>query len=213
MLFYSGFELINSSLALCTNVNTALAVIFICYTYIMKKLIFFGDSLLARINPDMIKKIEESIGSIIIDNHAVGGSTTNDALEIIESVSKLKADYVVISLGTNDILKDNLSCPEYLENMIKIISEFSESKVFVWLTPPANDINDPEGTKEFNEKIGQYFDGLKNICKDYNFNFIDTFSVYKDAVMLDNKYHEEDGIHLSVDGYKLFTGSLVKTFK
>ncbi len=179
----------------------------------MKKLIFFGDSLLARIDAESVKEIERRINGFSIVNYAKGGLRTKDALDNVDSVSETNPDYVVISLGTNDILKDNLPCTDYLENMKKIISRFSESNVFVWLTLPANDQNDPRGTEDFNEKIGQYFNGLKTLYKDSDVNFIDTFSVYKDAVMLDNKYHEEDGIHLSDDGYKLFIEALVKTLE
>jgi lysophospholipase L1-like esterase len=122
----------------------------------MKKIILYGDSLLGRFGKSLIQKLESRVKNAEVYNCAYGGCSTEDCLRKSEFISKLNPDMVVISLGTNDILLNDLDTGEYLNNLSKIIENFNESRVIVWLIPKANDSQDVEGTNNFNKKVEKY---------------------------------------------------------
>ncbi len=177
----------------------------------MKKVILFGDSLLGKMNIRLIKEIEKKSGNVVILNCATGGMTTKDALERVDLLSEIKHDYTVISLGTNDIFKDNLDIKEYIDNMVEIIQSLNNSDIIIWLNPPVDDRNDAEGTIKFNDKIKDYYTELQKVFLG-EVLFIDSFGNYRNEPNFD-KFHKEDGVHLTDDGYAPFINSLSKLLK
>ena len=175
----------------------------------MRKVILFGDSLLSHFGKSLIKKLEDSVKDIDVFNCATGGTTTVDGINKSEYISKLRPDVVILCYGANDIFQNDLSPREYTSNMDKIIKNFSNSRIIIWITPPANDVNDKSGTIDFNSKISEYNDEIKNYCSKTGTEFIDSFSEYKIDIGKKDKYHEEGGIHLTKEGYMPFLDSLI----
>ncbi len=175
----------------------------------MKKLILFGDSMLGHFGCELIQKVESET-SVDIYNCAMGGATTEDGLKKALYIASLKPDIVLLSFGTNDIFKKNLSASDFLKNLTQIIDLFKGSRVIVWFTPKANDINDVEGTLKFNSQILRYNDEVRKYCEVNKIEFIDSFSDYKIEVGTKDIYHEDDGIHLVDTGYEPFISSLVR---
>ena len=178
----------------------------------MKNLVLFGDSMLGYLGTSLIKKIEFAVPNLHIHNCAVGGATTEDGLKKVDYIASLKPDIVLLSFGINDIFKNNLSLDKLIENLIKIVNSFNNSRVIIWLTPRANDIDDIDGTNKFNSKIAEYNDEVRKYCKENKIEFIDSFTEYQIEVGKPDPYHEDD-IHLSDEGYQPFIESLVELLK
>ena len=176
----------------------------------MKNLVLFGDSMLGNFGISLIKKLESNVMGLQVHNCAVGGATTEDGLKKVKYIASLGPDIVLLSFGTNDIFQDSLSPNVFLNNLIKIINSFNGARIIIWLTPKANDINDVEGTIKFNADISKYNDEIRKYCEQNKIEFIDSLNDYKIEVGKKDPYHEEDGIHLTDEGYELFTHSLIK---
>jgi lysophospholipase L1-like esterase len=176
----------------------------------MKSLILFGDSMLANFGINLIEQIEAKVKDVGVYNCAVGGATTKHGLDKVQYISRLKPDIILLSFGINDIFKHELSVEDFLSNLKKIISFFNDSRIIIWLTPKANDINDIQGSIYFNEKINRYNEAIIQYCKENKKDYIDSFSEYNILVGKKDPYHEDDGIHLTDEGYNLFTDSIIK---
>lgn len=175
-----------------------------------RKLILFGDSMLANLGTNQIEQIEDRVKDVEVYNCAVGGATTKHGIDKAKYISKLKPDIVLLSFGTNDIFKHKLKVDDYLNNLKNIVSFFPETRVVIWLTPKANDINDVEGSLDFNNHIGKYNEAVIKYCMDNKKDYIDSFSEYDIVVGKKDAFHEDDGIHLTDEGYDLFINSLTK---
>jgi lysophospholipase L1-like esterase len=176
----------------------------------MKNLVLFGDSMLGCFGTNLIKKLESSVDDLHVHNCAVGGATTEDGLRKVKYIASLKPDIVLLSFGINDIFQTKKLPNEFLNNLIKIISTFKGARIIIWLTPKANDINDVEGTIKFNSDILRYHDEIRKYCQLNKIESIDSLNHYKIEVGKKDQYHEDDGIHLTDDGYEPLVSSLVK---
>ena len=175
----------------------------------MRNIVLFGDSMLGQFGTSLIEKVESQVPDVQVHNCATGGATTKNGLKQVDYISTLKPDIVVLSFGTNDIFKDKLSPKDYLKNLIKIINSFNKSRIIIWITPPANDINDVDGTIKFNKQISEYNQVVREYCKN-NVDFIDSFDDNKISIGKKDIYHEDDGIHLTDAGYVPFLDSLIR---
>jgi lysophospholipase L1-like esterase len=177
----------------------------------MKRLVLFGDSMLANFGSDQIELLESRLKDIEVYNCAAGGSATKHGLSKVKYIATLKPEIVILSFGINDLFKYKLSVSEYIGNLAGIVDEFKGSRVIIWLTPKGNDLKDIEGSIDFNNKISQFNAAVKEYCKGNKREYIDSFSEYDITVGEKDPYHEEgDGIHLTDDGYNLFIDSIVR---
>ncbi len=176
----------------------------------MKNLILFGDSMLCNFGTEQIDKVESVFPDLHIHNCATGGLTTAGGLKKVGYISRLRPDIVLLSFGINDLFRHKLTPKDFLVNLEKIIEYFSNSRVIVWLTPKANDLNDIKGSNEFNTEIAKYNEIVKSFCSKNKVEFIDSFTDYDIEVGKKDQYHEDDGIHLTDDGYGRFIEALIK---
>jgi lysophospholipase L1-like esterase len=176
----------------------------------MSNLILFGDSMLGYFGTNLVKTLESRVADLHVHNCAIGGATTEDGLEKVKYIASLKPNIVLLSFGTNDIFQKTLPPSDFLNNLIKIINSFKGARVIIWLTPKANDVNDIDGTAKFNSDISEYNKLVQKYCLDKKIEFIDSFTDYKIEVGKKDLYHEDDGIHLTDEGYKPFIDLLSK---
>lgn len=174
-----------------------------------QKMVFFGDSMLANISVDIIKKIEEKTERIDIYNCGTGGMITLDGLNKAKYISDIKPDIVLLCFGINDILKYDLKAEDFLRNLEKIISFFSQARIIIWSTPKINNIKDVLWSNNFNKKMGVYNEAIIKYCNDNKKEYINSFLEYNIKIGEKDNYHEDDGVHLTDGGYSLFVNSLV----
>jgi lysophospholipase L1-like esterase len=178
----------------------------------MKNLVLFGDSLLGRFGKDLIVDLETKVPGLKVYNCAAGGQNSKDGVDHVDYIAKLKPDYVVICFGSNDAApwKKQIEISEYQENMSKILESFDESLVIGFPCPPANDPNDPNGTKEFNNLLREYNEAFKKVCESKSAQYIEVDKIFGELLKNGNDYHMGDGIHLDKLGYGVFIDKLVE---
>ena len=184
----------------------------ICYDIAVKRLVLFGDSLFGQVGKDRVITIESSLEDYDVYNCAVGGWDTNDCKEKSPYISKLAADVVVISLGTNDASPwKQVPLETFKENLPHIFNSFSESKIIYFLPPPVDSSKPRESGKEItNENVQPYHDAAKKICEEHNIKFIDSFAVFMPMLNSGKEYHVEDGVHLNDFAYEIIAKELEK---
>jgi len=175
-----------------------------------KKLVFLGDSMLGRIDQEQIDYIRSKIPDLTIYNKAEGGISTKQGIEKINEVLELRPDYILLSFGINDLWNEKMPKDEFITNLKSIINSSDGTKVIFWCVPPVNDLKDLDGTKQFNEQLGILFDEVKKLSANDGIEIIDSFSEYKDIQDGDDTIHQEDGVHLTKEGYQPFFEALIK---
>ena len=172
----------------------------------MKSLILFGDSHLGRFSRRWMKMVEENVKDTIVCNCAAGGLYAFDCINQAYLLSKLKPDYVVISLGGNDASRPKQITPKsFEESMNKIVDTFKGSKVILFPCPTERESKSGD-LKPYNEV-------LKKISKNKKIGIIDSEKVYGDLLKKNQNYHEEDGIHFNDLGYETLTKEIINKIK
>lgn len=172
------------------------------------KLILFGDSHLAKFKTKYIKSIEENCVGLDVYNCAFGGATSDDGINKVSYISNLNPELVLLSFGTNDILKNSTSDKQFITNLNKIIKSFNTSRVIVLIIPNVNDPDDINGTRDLNKIINIYNDEIQNYCKDNNLEYLNILENVEIKTGEKDLYHDNDGIHLNDTGYKTFVDIL-----
>lgn len=177
----------------------------------MKKLVLFGDSLLANFDKDLVSKLEEQLKDYDIYNCAVSGWDTNDGMKKSLYISCLKPDVVVIGFGTNDAAPwKQVSLEQFTKNVNTILDNFNSSKIVFFLPPPVNEEEEEKREKRTNKVMKQYHDAARQISLGKGAEVLDSWSIFMSFLKQGREYHLEDGIHLNDFGYEVFTESLVK---
>jgi lysophospholipase L1-like esterase len=176
----------------------------------MKKLVLFGDSLFAEAGKHRVKMFEDALPDYDVYNCAVGGWNTNDCVKKAPYISNLKADVVVISLGTNDAAPyKQVPIEKFVDNIPKIFEAFKDSKIIWYLPTPIDQSKRNEPGKEIpNEVVKKYHDAAMNVCKKYNIDFIDSFSIFGPMLESGDVYHNEDGVHYIDKAYRIIASEV-----
>ncbi|MBD3318740.1 hypothetical protein GF342_02420 [Candidatus Woesearchaeota archaeon] len=192
----------------------------------MKSIIAFGDSITfgrfdhsAGGRVGRLKKYFEDQDSYhAVYNQGVPGDTSRGLLQRIDVECKARAKYVwegdkhiiLIAIGINDSrgidAPENVDVPltDYEKNVQEILSiarKHSTIIVVIGITPVDEDITNPfENTYFTNEKIEEYNEMLKTICKNQQIPFVDVYSEMKSK-----EYNTllADGVHPNYKGYDL----------
>lgn len=178
----------------------------------MKKLILFGDSLFAQMGKHRINLFESTLPGYDIYNCAAGGWNTDDCVKKSPFIAKLKADVVVISLGTNDAAPyKQLPIEKFIENIPPILEAFKDSKIVWYLPTPV----DPAKSDNFgavipNEVVKKYHDAAKKVCEEKGVDVIDSFSIFKPMLDSGVTYHNEDGVHYIDKAYEIIANELAR---
>jgi len=181
----------------------------------MKKIVLFGDSLLAGV---MNGETSDILDNYILDELTemgfpgyglvkLGkrGESSSDGLARVNEAVEAEGDFVVISFGTNDSLKQKNTVEAFGENIKEIVESFDASKVVLLTTGYINTAIFPNGD---NERQQLYAEKAKQVAEEVGVNVIDLYhhmTVYPKP----NEFVQTfDGIHPSKEGYH-FLGALI----
>ncbi|MGM0174819.1 SGNH/GDSL hydrolase family protein [Enterococcus sp. DIV0800] len=181
----------------------------------MKKIVLFGDSLLTGV---MNGETSDILATYIIDELTemdfpgyslvkLGkrGESSSDGLAHINEAVEAEGDFVVISFGTNDSLKQKNPVDVFGDNIEEMLESFDASKVILLTT---GYINTEIMTAGNNERQQLYAEKAKQIAEKVGVNVIDLYhhmTVYPKPNEFVQKF---DGIHPSEEGYH-FLGALI----
>lgn len=151
----------------------------------MKHLILFGDSHFGRMGRKRIEKLEALVPNTLVHNMAAGGFKSTDCIARSAYISKLRPDYICLSIGINDcnILKGQpVSLEQFEKNVKEIFANFSHitpnSKIIVFPAAAVYDPNDIATCDKFNAVLFEYNDALSRIAREFGAQAIDTKTVY-----------------------------------
>ncbi|MDT2596524.1 SGNH/GDSL hydrolase family protein [Enterococcus dongliensis] len=181
----------------------------------MKKIVLFGDSLLAGV---MKGEPSEILNRYILDeltemgfpgyevvNLGKRGESSTDGLARVDEAVEAQGDFVVISFGTNDSLRQKNTVEVFGENIKEMIESFDASKVILLTT---GYLNTAIITMGDNNRQQRYVQKAKQVAEDIGVNVIDLYhhlTVYPKP----NEFIQTfDGIHPSTEGYH-FLGALI----
>ena len=164
-------------------------------------IVFLGDSLTNAC------EWHEFFRTIRLKNRGISGDTTNGLLNRIEEVIESKPRKVFIMIGIND-LNQGRSVDDIFNNYKLILKTFQNktphSEVFIQSILPLN--NQKRPNNGVNSRIIELNAKLKDLAKDFSFQYIDLFSSFLDSNhQLDARY-TIDGIHLNGQGYLVWKG-------
>ncbi|MGX7204801.1 SGNH/GDSL hydrolase family protein [Enterococcus pingfangensis] len=181
----------------------------------MKKIVLFGDSLLTGFMDGKTSDIlAEYILAELTEMGFPGyelvelgkcGESSSDGLARIDEAVEAEGDFVVISFGTNDSLRQKNTLEAFGENIKEMIESFDASKVILLTTGYLNTDISADGD---NERQQRYAQKAKQIAQEAGVNVIDLYhhmTVYPKP----NEFVQAfDGIHPSKEGYH-FLGALI----
>lgn len=175
----------------------------------MKTIVFFGDSLFGRLGKDRMKFIEDQLPGYSAYSIAAGGWNSQDGKEKAPFISKLEADYIIISLGLNDLFSSKKTpTRQFEENITRTIKSFSSSEVLYLLPPQVDAGNKFHDDKILPSDVRNCEKTLKQICNKNNVGLIDSESIFSGF-----DYHIEDGVHLNDFAYNKLTEEIVRIIK
>ncbi len=175
-----------------------------------KKVILFGDSLLANFYDTNAQEVEQGAGMEVY-NCATSGWSTEDGVKKSEYIARLKPDFVVFSFGTNDSgARKHVELNNFVSNLQKISETFSCSKKIYFIAPPV----DEKSTDHFtNETIKKYAETTKEFAKKEGSQVIDSWKVFPAMLESGVDYHEEDGVHFSDEGLEKLAEEIISAIK
>ena len=176
------------------------------------QIVFVGDSLTDGYKLD--KHYADL--DLAVYNRGIGGDTTFGVLGRMNvSIYDIKPSKVVLLIGANDV-NGGVEPNTIIDNLVKIVSEIKENLpeteiYFVSMIPQNNDIKmygdfsaeiHVEKIMKINAEMEEVLRGKENVT------YIDLFSLLKDENNLLIKEYSTDGLHLTEEGYEIWTNAL-----
>ena len=164
-----------------------------------KKVMVVGDSHIKRIKRNLFNNSFENARSYL---KSFSGAKTEDMKHyIIPSLNEQNPDVIVIHVGGNDINhrnKESINEKELAKNIINVAMICRNSGV------PDILISEilPKKSIALTAIIRRVNDEIKELCKEYNFNFISNERITRDFLC-------HDGVHLTDDGTRILAGNMV----
>lgn len=179
----------------------------------MQRIILFGDSLLARLNKDRLAEFEQAVEGSEIYNCAVSGWNTDDGVKKAPYIAQLRPDTVIISFGMNDAASwKKVELDTFRDNFQQILTYFAGSRIILFPPPPVNEPKETGNEKRTNEALRQYAEVVESYCTKDTVQLLDSWNIYEPLLKNMTDYHEDDGVHLNVTGYKILIEKLVNLF-
>lgn len=173
-------------------------------------IVFLGNSLTERFDLSVF-------GNDKLVNRGIGGDVTEGILFRLDELIETKPKKIFIEIGINDLIKGE-SVSSVLKNYEKIIqrikTESPKTELYIQsLLPLDLPFSIFTSGEQLNKNINEVNGELKNLCVQYQINYIDLHS----AFILNDKLNPDyslDGIHLSDEGYrtwkKLIENSIIE---
>lgn len=172
------------------------------------KPIFAGDSMIAYFN----------LSRYGFDNYinmGIAGDTTTGLMKRLDAIVRQKPPYVIIHIGSNDLVLEQLAANEIVQRIEHIVDELSmTSTVYVISLTPVNphveNVNHTHIGGRKNEDINAINQQLKSL---YQTNYIDAHTHLLQSNSLLNEDYTKDGIHLNHIGYHHFAEIIKESLK
>lgn len=156
--------------------------------------VFLGDSITA--NGDFASYLNDKK----VVNLGVHSETLKGMENRIIEIKSVNPEKIFIMGGINSLskynLNDSINCYKSIVENIK--KSIPNAQIYIQSVLPIS-----KNTEDFfrdNSTIIKYNEMLKNICKEYNIDYIDIYSLYvKDGQM--NEKFSDDGVHPNKDTY------------
>lgn len=180
-----------------------------------QNIVFLGDSITEFYHLE--DYYDESIPVV---NSGIAGNKAYDILtNMDERVYRYNPTKVFLLVGTNDLF--HRTDPEIANNIADIVREIHKhrknAEVYVESIYPVN--NKTEGNdivvdwmvgERDNERIKEINKKIKENSKDYDYTYLDFYSMLEGEDGLLKLEYTVDGLHISDEGYKLITKEIMK---
>ena len=176
--------------------------------YFDKKMniVMLGDSITARMDWNRF------LGREDIVNLGLGGSTTENFLKRINSVYELKPQLCFVLGGINDFLHQDKPVAEVFENIKTIAEQLKEHNITPIIESTLFVTGALEQARGVDTKVLILNKLLKEFCDENSIEYLDLNKAFlKDHKLL--RRYDRDGVHLDLEGYKLWRLGLLAAFK
>ena len=172
------------------------------------QIVFLGDS----ITDGYPLKDYYSDLPLEVYNRGIGGDSTGGVIKRLEvSVFDIAPSKIVLLIGINDI-NGGVSTETLIKNYDKILSLIKEklpdTEIYCMSILPLNKDVEAYTTIDVDKshkKIGEINQKIANLATKYSYEFVDMHDDFTDENGYLSKNLSIDGIHLSADGYALWT--------
>lgn len=174
-------------------------------------IVFIGDSMFSYWN------INDFIKNPNIVNWGIGGDTTIGVLDRLQLVIDLNPSIVIVSIGANDLIRVPNTTISDIANRIKLIKTTLETNIidvkveFISLLPIL-DNHESTNHNYLRARTNDQIDSVNKAVID-DINYIDINSELKDNNNKLNLKYSLDGVHLNLDGYKVFSTAIANRVK
>ena len=129
------------------------------------KILATGDSVLNGVNEKGLSKSH----NVKVKNYP--GATSEDILDKIDDLLKVKPDSLLVHVGTND-LTNNVNLLNSVKKMVKKVKNSSPSTKIVF-----SSVILYKDKKDISKKVGETNQRLKSYCKEENIDFVDNSNI------------------------------------
>jgi len=150
-------------------------------------------------------------------NRGISGDVTEGILLRLDGVTRLKPSAIFLLIGINDLSR-NISVDEitgrYREILQRIEKETPGTKVYVQSVMPVNPATGRNTRLEGKTDLIIELNGrLQALAKEFGLTYIDLFTPLADDNNLLPRRYSIDGLHLSYEGYSVWSGILRQYIK
>jgi lysophospholipase L1-like esterase len=150
-------------------------------------------------------------------NRGISGDVTEGILLRLDGVTRLKPSAIFLLIGINDLSR-NISVDEitgrYREILQRIEKETPGTKVYVQSVMPVNPATGRNTRLEGKTDLIIELNGrLQALAKEFGMTYIDLFTPLADDNNLLPRRYSIDGLHLSYEGYSVWSGILRQYIK
>ena len=125
------------------------------------KVVVTGDLMVNGVNDKGLSKSY----NVKVKNYP--GATSEDIVDKIDDLLKVKPDCLLVHVGTND-LTNNVNLLNSVKKMVKKVKNSSPNTKLVFSTVILR-----KDKKDISKKVGETNQRLKNYCKQKNIDFVD----------------------------------------
>lgn len=167
--------------------------------------VFLGDSLTDYFD------LDAAFPDYSVVNSGVAGNTTDNVLaDLNNRVTIYNPSQVFVWLGTND-LRDGKTPQQTIESLQEIIDQIQTERslakiTLISLIPVNAKVNPATVGLRSNDHIQEVNQGLQELAKEQELDYIDLFSALKDEQGNLKSEYTVDGLHLSDAGYQVVLG-------
>jgi lysophospholipase L1-like esterase len=150
-------------------------------------------------------------------NRGISGDVTAGVLLRLDAVTKLKPSGIFIMIGINDLSR-NVTVDSVMVNYRLILDQIKRetpgTKVFIESLLPVNPaVGRYPALQNKTELIMELNRRLRDLALEFSYTYIDLFSLMADAENQLPRKYSLDGLHLSYEGYRVWTEAIRKYVK